>query len=141
MLIFTTGEELWDKQRYYILPLSFVYLFQTYDSSLQDITFGLCTWKHMLNLSDISDIQKAIYLLKFIFVWECLWWVARVPQSLGSSLNGHMAKWTEYAKVHFLGMNVAQTISISLMLTKEVQKISWTSNTNQQLSPLLRCCC
>lgn len=68
MLIFTTGEELWDKQRYYILPLSFVCLFQTYDSSLQDITFGLCTWKHMLNLSDISDIQKAIYLLKFIFV-------------------------------------------------------------------------
>lgn len=45
----------------------------------------------------------------FLFSWEPAW-------------NGNIAKWTNAADVYLLRMNVAQIISVSLMLTREGEK-------------------
>ena len=56
MIIFATTKKLWDKQKYYALPLSFIYLFPTYDSPLKISWLHSILAKHMLNLSDTSDM-------------------------------------------------------------------------------------
>lgn len=47
MIIFTTSKTLWDKQRYYILSFSFIYVFQTYPSPLKTSHLDSILGKHV----------------------------------------------------------------------------------------------
>lgn len=59
MIIFTTSEKLWAKQRYYILSLTFIAFHQTYDLPLKTAHLGSIFGKHMLNLSDSGRDDSA----------------------------------------------------------------------------------
>lgn len=76
-----------------MLLLSFVYLFPIYDSPLKTSLLGSIFGKHMLNLSDTSDIWEATYLLKLTIFLVCLFesaceeWSKFSPVSLRASLG------------------------------------------------------